>query len=71
MKTLINRLRRHHTGTGYGWTCPPCRINAGDPDNPFPTAFDAALGLHRHIDDSHDGNPPGGSFSGEITWGDN
>lgn len=70
MKTLIRRVRgnRASAGTGYGWHCPPCRINAGDPDNPFNTAFEAQFGLHMHVRDSHAGIEPDGAGSGEISW---
>lgn len=72
MKTLIRRIRGQHAGysylTGFGWSCPPCKINAGEPDDPFTTAHDAALGFNKHIDDSHDGVIPDGAYSGEIHW---
>jgi hypothetical protein len=68
MKTLIDRLRGQHAETGHGWHCPPCRINAGDPDSPFANAFEAQFGLHMHVRDSHGGVEPDGAYSGEVTW---
>lgn len=56
------------TKTGYGWTCRTCKINAGEPGDPFPTALAARDGLHGHVNDSHDDAEPDGAFSGAITW---
>lgn len=54
--------------TGYGWSCPPCKINAGEPADPFPHLDTAGRGLVRHVNDSHYGIPPEGVWVGEITW---
>jgi hypothetical protein len=65
MKTLIGRIR---VKAGYGWTCPPCKINAGHPDDPFPTDQDAAAGLAEHVRATHDGIGPDGAQVDEISW---
>jgi len=54
--------------TSYGWDCPPCRINAGHPENPFPTRWSAEDALAAHIYDSHNGAAPAGAWAGEVTW---
>jgi len=61
----LRRLRKH---TGYGWSCPPCRIWTGDPTNPFATETDAATGLTKHLHDSHGDTTPDGAETYEITW---
>jgi len=53
---------------GYGWSCPPCKINAGEPADPFADLDCAARGLARHANDSHHGLAPQDAWAGEITW---
>jgi len=54
--------------TGYAWSCPPCKINAGEPADPFADLDSAARGLARHANDSHYGIAPEDAWAGEITW---
>jgi hypothetical protein len=63
--TGLNLLRHN---SGYGWSCPPCRIHAGEPADPFPGWTGAFAALTRHVADSHGGTPPDGVWAGEITW---
>lgn len=61
----FDRFRKH---TAYGWDCPPCRIHAGDPANPFPTELAAAAGLSAHVRDSHHGEKPDDAWADQISW---
>jgi len=58
------------TRTGYGWSCQPCRIIAGQPDDAFASEQEAKAGLDKHLADSHGGANPGGAAADEFTWRD-